>query len=118
MRRGLVFVLLLMTFVSQCLALAGRADALGQVKGESSHTMLHWKGEAHHHLDDGSLRVDASHESTQHLIVDCVLTAPTVLPSLLTALPRVVGVRPLSTGEPPTPEPNLPGIKRPPRLAA
>ncbi|NUO72985.1 MAG: hypothetical protein HOQ10_09755 [Frateuria sp.] len=118
MRRAFVFVLLLMSVVSQCLAIAGRADTLGHVKDEGSHAVLHWKGEAHHHLEDGSLQLDDSDESMRHFMADCLLTEPSVQPSVLAALPPAAAVRPPSVNEPPRPEPNLPGLKRPPRSAA
>lgn len=114
MRRGLVLVFLVMTVVSQFLAIAGRADAPGHVQ-EDSHAMLHWKGQAHHHLEDGALQHDESDASTQHLLVDYVLTAPGLLSSRLATLPVVVGERPSSLDTPSTPDPYLPALKRPPR---
>ena len=117
MRRGLVFLLLFMTLASQCLAIVGRADALSQVEHDS-HAVLHMKGQAHHHLEDGSLQVDDSDESVRHLMVDCLLTAPGALPSLLAWPLQVMSSPPTSRDEQPAAEPDLAGLKRPPRAAS
>lgn len=117
MRRGVVLLLLFMTVVSQFLAIAGRADALGLAQ-DDSHAVLHWKGEAHHHLEDGALQHDASDASSQHLLVDYVLTAPVLLSAQLASLPLVVGERPSSLEKLLVPDPCLPGLKRPPRRTA
>ena len=114
MRRGFILVALVVTFVSQFLAIGAGADTRQQGADES-HAMLHWKGEAHHHLDDGSLQHDESEDSTQHLLVDHVLAAPWLVSTRLAALPLVIGECPLSLAGPSIPDPYLPGLRRPPR---
>ena len=117
MRRAFVAVLLILTFLSQVLAIAGRGDALGQAK-DDAHAVLHWKGQAHHHLDDGSLAHDASEESTRHLLMDSVLTAAGLPPFVAEFLPPVPGAQPPTLVALHISDPDLPRIKRPPRLAA
>lgn len=117
MRRAFVVVLLLTTFISQLLAISGRGDALGHVQ-DDAHAVLHWKGHAHHHHDDGSLSHDDSEESTQHLLIDSVLTAPGLPPFVAASLPPLPGAQPPSVDALHIPYPDLCGIKRPPRLAA
>ncbi|MBS0340620.1 MAG: hypothetical protein JSS56_08830 [Proteobacteria bacterium] len=123
MRRGLVLVLLLMTFMSQVLAMAGRADALGHIKNTKntktdSHAVLHWKGQAHHHQVDGTLALDDSTASTQHLLVDHVLAEPGLPSSLYISVPLVARAQLLPDNELLMPGPHLAGLRRPPRLVA
>jgi len=114
MRRGFFLVLVVVTFVSQFLAIGAGAHTRQQGEDES-HAMLHWKGEAHHHLDDGSLQHDESTDSTQHLLIDHALSAPWLISTQFAALPLVVGACPLPSVGTSFPDPCLSGPRRPPR---
>ena len=117
MRRRFAFVLVLVTFISQVLAVAGRADALGHINVDQHHA-AHWIGEAHHHLTDDSLAFDDSQESRQHLLLDYGLTAPGLVSSFRCALPPLPGTHPPLLVSSLIPDPYLAGLKRPPRPVA
>ena len=82
------------------------------------HATLHWQEKAHHHNADGSLHLDDSRESVQHVVID----------HLNASLDMVAdfshGFLPLGSAAPdglhgrPVPNPALDGLLRPPRFQA
>ena len=115
-KRSAVIFLLLLAMGWQALAMA-KGGATVNALLDFGHAVLHWDGTAHHHHADGSLTLDASDESTRHLLADHssgpFLTAQdpaTPLPALQLALAACAGQ--------PCGPPYLDGPLRPPRLSA
>lgn len=113
MRRLLTVVLLLLSLGWQAFAIAGVPP--GTQPGEDAgHALLHWTEEAHHHHDDGSVTVDRSEESVEHVQLGA---APGI--GLLTDSAwhthAVVAEPPRELAPPAPPWPVLPGLRKPPR---
>jgi hypothetical protein len=117
MRRRFAIVLLLLSVFWQAFAIAGQATAFADAQ-EIAHAMLHWQEEAHHHHDDGSVALDDSDESLQHVVADGCLGSSAVWASTSFTFASAVGTRPLIANELPRPGPHLDGLRRPPRLTA
>jgi hypothetical protein len=113
-KRFLVLLLVLMN-VWQVASAAGVAEFWAGQGAALEHTLMHWQGEAHHHDSDGSIHVDDSEDSFQHLVADCcfhpvgVIVAPAAV--LLEPLPQHVA----QAAQPVPPPPYLDGLRRPPR---
>lgn len=114
MRRVLTVVLLLLSLGWQAFAFAGAAPGM-QAGEDLGHALLHWTEEAHHHHDDGSVTLDRSDESLEHVQFGAagpgmaLLNDPTWHPAATLAEPP----RDLASPEPPWPD--LPGLRKPPR---
>lgn len=117
MQRAAVIALFIVAFLWQSVGLA-RFDPVIDLLGDTEHAALHENDEGHHHHDDGSLHVDDSFESIQHVVAD-QLHFPTALlgedrAKLLAgraASPQVARDRAVAA-------PFLDGLMRPPRLHA
>ncbi|MGF6346802.1 hypothetical protein [Variovorax sp. W2I14] len=117
MRRRFAIFLLLLSAFWQAFAIAGQATAFADAQ-EIAHAVLHWQEEAHHHHDDGSVALDDSDESLQHVVADgCLGNSVIWLTTSFTFAPAI-GARPLVADESLAPAPYLDGLRRPPRLTA
>lgn len=86
---------------------------------EMIHAMLHWQGEAHHHHEDGSLAIDHSAQSIQHLSLDGYTSAVAILPPVLpVVVPIVAASQPRCAIEQACPWRTLDAPLRPPRSVA
>jgi hypothetical protein len=117
MPRRFALVLLLLSAFWQTFAIAGQATALADAQ-EIAHAVLHWQEQAHHHHDDGSVALDDSDESLQHVVADSCLGSSAVWATTSFTFATVVGARPLLANELLPPGPHLDGLRRPPRLIA
>jgi len=146
MPRRLVFVVLLLSMLTQAVMLGGRwpdANGAGAV-----HTLLHWAGLAHHHhhqpapsredlegfeafgnlgAPDTAARAgsdtyhqDQSTDSTQHVAMDACLSGMALFTSWPRALPTTqpCSVLPLARAEAARATPFLEGLQRPPKSIA
>lgn len=118
MFRPLLVLLILLGVLCKPHALAGQIPPEPRLVGAASHLTLHAQKKAHHHHEDGSIGVDDSRESIQHVAVDGASGAVVDFSSNPFAhfgdLPSVLR----AAEQRPAPEPVLPGLKRPPRLRA
>ncbi|WP_424859209.1 MULTISPECIES: hypothetical protein [unclassified Tepidimonas] len=114
-RRLVAFIL---SLVLSCYGFAAVAKALVLTSGDD-HAVAHLLEQAHHHHDDGSVHVDDSDESVQHVMVDQWLGAP-AMPAEPPALPhlRLVAASPPDHSISRIPTPYLEGPRRPPRSSA
>jgi hypothetical protein len=86
--------------------------------GDLAHAALHWHETSHRHLEDGSIQLDDSTESTLHVLGDTATASP--------ALPTRPehDIAPLASSPPDglherlVPDPTLDGLLRPPRSHA
>jgi hypothetical protein len=117
MRRRFALVLLLLSAFWQAFAIAGQATALADAE-EIAHAVLHWQEEAHHHHNDGSVALDGSDESLQHIAADGCLGSSAVWATTSFTFAPAIGTRPLVVNELPRPGPHPDGLRRPPRLTA
>lgn len=117
MLRRLMLALLFASAFWQALAIAGRATAFGKAE-EAAHAMLHWQEQAHHHHDDGSVALDESEESTQHVLVDGCLGATAVWFAASIGVVFSGADRPAAVAAAPPPWPHIDGPRRPPRLTS
>ena len=114
MRRSAVLFVMLFAMLWQSVALA-RVGSTVNALADQEHTALHWQEVSHHHPEDGSLQMDDSKESVQHVLSDHVsattalmVTTPHDFASLGSAAPADLhGTR--------VPNPTLDGLLRPPR---
>jgi hypothetical protein len=117
MYRPALVLFLLVALLWQSLAMARVGSTVNPLV-DLEHATLHWQEKAHHHNDDGSLHLDESRESVQHVAIDH-LTA-----SLDMGAHTAHRFLPLAAAAPdgqhgqPMPDPALDGLLRPPRLAA
>ncbi|MNX98091.1 hypothetical protein D3C86_1304840 [compost metagenome] len=117
MRRRLALVLLLLSVFWQAFAIAGQATAFADAE-EVAHAALHWQEESHHHHDDGSVALDDSDESLQHVVADGCLSTLLVWQITSFSFAPLASARPLIADETASPSPHLAGRRRPPRLTA
>lgn len=115
MLRRLVLALMFVSAFWQAFAIAGQMPAFSQAE-EIEHAMLHWQEAAHHHHDDGSLSLDDSDESAQHVTADGVLGSAAVWSIAAFTFTPAESLRPVVTAEATPPWPLLDGLRRPPRL--
>lgn len=117
MRRGVIVFLFMLSAFWQAAALAGHALALAQQE-ERLHSAMHLQEVAHHHEDDGTVVIDDSQASIQHVALDGSVGTPP-LGSAVTTLPAVfLSHKPTSLDELVAPSPDLSGPRRPPRARA
>jgi hypothetical protein len=117
MRRRFAIVLLLLSAFWQAFAIAGQATAFADAQ-EIAHAVLHWQEEAHHHHGDGSVALDDSDESLQHVASDGCLGSSAVWATMSFTFAPAVGAPPLAVNELPRAGPHPDGPRRPPRLTA
>jgi len=117
MRRRLALVLLLLSAFWQAFAIAGHTTALADAQ-DMAHAMLHWQEEAHHHHDDGSVALDDSEESMQHVVADGCIGHTAVWSATSFTFAPAASPRPLVANELPRPGPHPDGLRRPPKLTA
>ena len=116
MRKRLIVLLLVLLNVWQVASAAGLSQFWVTQNPALDHAAMHWQGEAHHHDSDGSVHVDDSQDSLQHMMADCcfhhfgVIVAPAIV--ALDPLPQHVAQMAQSV----PPAPYLDGLRRPPRL--
>jgi hypothetical protein len=117
MGRSLVVVLLVVSAFWQMLAVGGRPGGLSTPR-EAAHALLHWQGQAHHHHDDGSVTLDGSEESVQHVALDGVLAVNSPWSEPAVSLPPAASAYSTAADEVSGPWPYLDGPRRPPKLPA
>jgi hypothetical protein len=117
MRRRFAIVLLLLSAFWQAFAIAGQATAFADAQ-EIAHAVLHWQEEAHHHHDDGSVALDDSAESLEHVVADGCVGSSAVWATTSFTFAPAVGAPPLAVNELPRAGPHPDGPRRPPRLTA
>ncbi|HYP70699.1 MAG TPA: hypothetical protein VEP93_07415 [Variovorax sp.] len=111
-------VLFLLGALCRPFALAGQVPSTLPVAELASHVLLHAQKKAHHHHEDGSISVDWSGESIEHVVLDG--TSGAVADSLLHSLTSYIRdpSAPEIAEERPTLDPYLPRLRRPPKLEA
>lgn len=117
MRRMFSALLLLAVLVWQTVSVAEQGP-LRKHSEEQAHAQLHWQQTEHHHHDDGSVQMDDSAESIQHLVADAALSFVAIWSSASTQVDFFRPPPPASSAAAGIPDPNPERIKRPPRLAA
>ena len=118
MFRPLLVLLILLGVLCKPHALAGQIPPESRLVGAASHLTLHAQKKAHHHHEDGSIGVDDSRESIQHVAIDGSSGAAVDFSSNPFAWFDHFASTIRATEQRPAPEPVLPRLKRPPRLAA
>lgn len=114
------FMAFVLALVVPCYGLAAAGQLLIMAKHDGSHALAHMAGEGHHHHDDGSLHVDDSDESVQHLHADDCIHSPALLTATIAfePFPAAVATVPDGWGTSLAPPPFLEGPRRPPRFLA
>jgi hypothetical protein len=115
MQRAAVLVLFMVAFLWQSVGMA-RVGPTIDLLGNIEHAALHENDEGHHHHDDGSLHVDDSAESMQHVIADQLHFPAALLCDSRSALPESTGGSPVAMRDRAVADPFLAGLLRPPRL--
>jgi hypothetical protein len=116
-RKTVVFLLVLFCMLWQSIAMTGAAGHSGTVD-DFAHTLLHWQDEGHHHHGDGSYHADDSADSSQHVALDGALS-PSALPCAThLQVPSSVGMPQLPSHEAAFADPDVDGLRRPPRLTS
>jgi hypothetical protein len=114
MRLRLVLLLLMASALWQVIVIGGRTGTFGDPKAVE-HALLHWQGLAHHHHHDGSVTLDGSEESVQHVVIDGFLNTAAVWFVAPIFFPPGKAVRPIVVDELDAPWPDLAGPRRPPK---
>jgi hypothetical protein len=83
-----------------------------------THALLHWQGQAHHHHDDGSVTLDGSEESVQHVALDGVLAVNSPWSEPAVSWAPAASAYSTAADEVSGPWPYLDGPRRPPKLPA
>lgn len=117
MRRSAVVLLMLFAMLWQSVAMA-RVGSTVNVLADGGHAALHWQDVGHHHLDDGSLHVDDSSESVQHVVGDHVSAPAALLTPSACSFPPLGSAGPHGLLGAIAPHPFLEGPLRPPRPAS
>jgi hypothetical protein len=116
MSRTVTIVLVLLAMFWQAAPMA-RADAMPDGSLDLAHAALHWQQSAHHHDEDGSVRLDDSTESFRHLIADLVGGSPALAHAAAIVFVKFGGSPPAMPGRVYVPDPCLEVPTRPPRPA-
>jgi hypothetical protein len=117
MKRPAIILAMLIALLWQSVAMA-RIGSMVNPLLDLEHATLHWQETAHHHDDDGSLHLDESRESVQHVAIDHLNA------SLDMGAQTAHGLLPLGSATPnglqrqAVPNPALDGLLRPPRFWA
>ena len=114
MRRTAVLLVMLLAMFWQSVALA-RLGSTVNALADREHTALHWHEVGHHHLDDGSLQLDDSKESAQHVLSDHLSATAALLVPTAHDFPSLGSVAPADLHATRVPNPTLDGLLRPPR---
>ena len=117
MRRTLSVFVLLAVMLWQTMAL-GEQGALRKHSDEQAHAALHWQQTEYHHHDDGTVVLDSSAESLQHLLGDGAVSFLAVLSSGPSVSDKFRPPPPLQSATPAIPDPSPARLKRPPRATA
>jgi len=117
MRRFPVLFIVLIAMLWQSVAMASHGSTVNFL-ADREHAALHWQGKGHHHHDDGSLQVDDSNESAQHVITDHPSASLAVVVPSSHNLPALASAAPGGLHAPHVPKPTLDGLLRPPRSRA
>jgi hypothetical protein len=117
MRRTAVVLVLLLAMLWQSVALA-RPGSSVNVLADVAHAALHWQNEGHHHHDDGSVQLDDSPASVQHVLTDHLTATAALAPVLALHVPPQARARPGGLCVVSVPAPFLDGLLRPPRSHA
>ncbi|MEO8101507.1 MAG: hypothetical protein ABI790_03220, partial [Betaproteobacteria bacterium] len=116
--RSQIIICLFVTLLFQAIAMASHGYDR-DFNGDSPHAVLHQAGVSHHHQADGSLYLDSSDKSKEHIGADHCPNTPGLLPTVCTAT-----MPPVKFGTPPListlalASPFIEGPRRPPRLTA
>jgi hypothetical protein len=116
-RKTAVFLLVLFGMLWQSIAMAGAAGLSGTVE-DFAHTALHWQEEGHHHHGDGSYHADDSADSSQHVALDGALSLFALPSATHLQVPSFVGMPQPPSHEAAFPDPDVDGLRRPPRLTS
>jgi hypothetical protein len=114
MRRSAVLFVMLLAILWQSVAMA-RVGSTVNPLADLEHAALHWQGEAHHHLEDGSYHQDDSKESVQHVVTDHLNASLALAASSSHDFPPLGSAAPDGLHERLVPNPALDGLLRPPR---
>ncbi len=115
MNRPAILLVLLISLLWQSLAMARIGSTVNPL-ADLAHATLHWQEKAHHHNEDGSLQMDDSRESVQHVVIDHLNA------SLDIGAQSSHGFLPLGSATPDgqqgqlMPNPAFDGLLRPPRF--
>jgi hypothetical protein len=116
MVRKVLSLLLILSVFWQSVAIAGVCATAATE--EVAHAVLHWQDSDHHHHDDGSLHVDDSSGTIQHMHADSTNNIPGLLTAGWDTVPAIRSAGPAALAELPFPSPLLQGLLRPPRTIA
>ncbi len=114
MRRTAVLIVMLFAMFWQSVALA-RVGSSVNALADQEHTALHWQEVSHHHLEDGSLQLDDSKESVQHVLSDHLSATAVLMLPAAHDFPSLGSAAPGDLHETRVPSPTLDGLLRPPR---
>lgn len=117
MRRSLYVFVLLAVMLWQTMAL-GEQGALLKHSDEQAHAALHWQQTEHHHHDDGTVVLDGTAESVQHLLADGAVNFFAIFPSGQSLSDGFRPPPPLLSAAPAIPDPTPARLRRPPRATA
>ena len=117
MRRFAILFTVLFAMLWQSVAL-GRVGSAVNGLADLGHATLHWQDKSHHHHEDGSLHLDDSNASVQHLLCDHVSATAVVVATVVHTFATLASDAPGGLRQVAVPAPTLDGLFRPPRHRA
>jgi hypothetical protein len=117
MRRSSILLVMLLAMLWQSVAMARPGSTVNALV-DLEHALLHWHGEGHHHLEDGSYQQDDSKESVQHVVTDHLNASLAWTAASSHDFPPLGSAAPDGPHERLVPNPALDGLLRPPRSRA
>ena len=117
MNRPAIILVMLIALLWQSVAMARVGSTVNPLV-DLEHATLHWQEKAHHHNADGSLHLDDSRESVQHVVIDHLTASLDMVAESCHGFLPLGPTTPVGQHGQPVPEPALDGLLRPPRFQA